>query len=411
MKILIAPKEFPHSKVIGGPILVYNRIKYLSRRHEIGLASFIREEDRQYLSSIEPYLSDLALMPHPQPRSRFRRIMDFLSSEVPPYMCNTKSPKMRKTVAKMTRQGDYDVVIAEYTVMGQYVHRSNPEINPRTKRVISCHECYTIARKKVRDHYGVFSELGFGAMLDLRGLESYEFEMYRQADKVLTLTPEEKESVLKYDPTLDIEVVPHGVDTEYFIPRSGQVQETAVGFLGNYPHDPNRDAVMYFLTEMWAELKRRVSGIKFYVIGRGPTKDILAAAREDHDIIVTGQVDDVREYLEKVKVFVAPIRLGKGFRGKILEAMAMAIPVVSTRLGAEGIAVRDRDNIMLAESPEEFVRVTEELFQDGELCRRIGLNGRRLAEENYSWGKGVEILEDVLERLVQRKNDGVLSRR
>lgn len=410
MKILIAPKEFPHSKVIGGPIIVYNRIKYLSRHNEIGLASFIREEDRQYLSSIESYLSDLELMPYPRTRSRLRRISDFLSSEVPPYMCNTKSQKMQKTVAEMTRQGDYDVVIAEYTVMGQYVHRSNPEINPRTKRVISCHECYTIARKKVRDHYGVFSQLGFGAMLNLRGLESYEFEMYRQADKVLTLTPEEKESLLKYDPTLNIEVVPHGVDTDYFIPRSGQVQETAVGFLGNYPHDPNRDAVMYFLTEMWAELKRRVSGIKFYVIGRGPTKDILAEAREDHDIIVTGQVDDVREYLEKVKVFVAPIRLGKGFRGKILEAMAMAIPVVSTRLGAEGIAVRDRDNIMLAESPEEFVRVTEELFQDGELCRRIGLNGWRLAEENYSWEKGVEILEDVLERLVQRKNDGVLSR-
>ncbi|RLC31584.1 hypothetical protein DRH13_02830 [Candidatus Woesebacteria bacterium] len=410
MKILIAPKEFPHSKVIGGPILVYNRIKYLSRSHEIGLSSFIREEDRQYLSSIEPYLSDLALMPYPQPRSRFKRIMDFLSSDVPPYMCNTKSPKMRKTVAKMTRQGDYDVVIAEYTVMGQYVHR-NLEINPRTKRVISCHECYTIARKKVRDHYGVFSQLGLGAMFDLRGLESYEFEMYRQADKVLTLTPEEKESVLKYDPTLDIEVVPHGVDTEYFMPRSGQVQETAVGFLGNYPHDPNRDAVMYFLAEMWEELKRRVSGIKFYVIGRGPTKDILAAAGEDRDIIVTGQVDDVRKYLEKVNVFVAPIRLGKGFRGKILEAMAMAIPVVSTRLGVEGIAVQDRDNIMLAENPDEFIRVTEELFQNGELCRRIGLNGRRLVEENYSWQKGVEILEDVLERLVRRENYSVLSRR
>ena len=236
--------------------------------------------------------------------------------------------------------------------------------------------------------------------MDLRGLESYEFEMYRQADKVLTLTPEEQESLLTYDPTLDIDVVPHGVDTEYFMPRSEQVQEKAVGFLGNYPHDPNRDAVMYFLTEMWTELKRRVPGIKFYVIGRGPTKDILAAAREDRDIIVTGQVNDVREYLEKVKVFVAPIRLGKGFRGKILEAMAMGIPVVSTRLGAEGMAVRDRENIMLAESPEEFIRVTEELFKDGELCRRIGLNGRQLVEENYSWQKGVEILESVLERLV-----------
>ena len=105
MKILIAPKEFPHSKVIGGPIIVYNRIKYLSRHHEIGLASFIREEDRPYLSSIEPYLSDLELMPYPQPRSRLRRISDFLFSEVPPYMCNTKSQKMQKTVAEMTRRG------------------------------------------------------------------------------------------------------------------------------------------------------------------------------------------------------------------------------------------------------------------------------------------------------------------
>jgi len=399
VKILIAPKEFPHSKVIGGPIIVYNRIKYLSRHHEIGLASFIREEDRQYLSSIEPYLSDLELMPYPQPRSRLRRISDFLFSEVPPYMCNTKSQKMQKTVAEMTRRGNYDVVIAEYAVMGQYVHRS-PGINPRTKRVISCHECYTIARKKVRDHYGVFSRRGFEAMLNLQRLESYEFEMYRQADKVLTLTPEEKESLLKYDPTLNIEVVPHGVDTEYFVPRSEQVREKAVGFLGNYPHDPNRDAVMYFLTEMWAELKRRVSGIKFYVIGRGPTQDILALASEDRDIIVTGQVDDVREYLEKVKVFVSPIRLGKGFRGKTLEVMAMGIPVVSTRLGAEGMAVQDRDNIVLAENPDEFIRATEELFQNGELCRRIGLNGRRLVEENYSWQKGVEILDSVLERLI-----------
>jgi glycosyltransferase involved in cell wall biosynthesis len=401
MKILIAPKEFPHSKVIGGPILVYNRIKYLSRNHEVGLASFIREEDRQYLNSIEPYLSDLELMPYPPPRSRFRKIRDFLFSKIPPYMCNTKSQRMRKTVAEMTRRGDYDVVITEYTVMGQYVHR-NPEINPRTKRVVSCHECYTIARKKVWDHYGVFSRRGFEAMMDLRGLESYEFEIYRQADKVLTLTPEEQASLLKYDPTLDIAVVPHGVDTQYFMPRREQKQDIAVGFLGNYPHDPNRDAVMYFLTEMWGELKRRVLGIKLYVIGRGPTEDLLAAAQADSDIIVTGQVDDVREYLKKLKVFVAPIRLGKGFRGKILEAMAMGIPVVSTRLGAEGMAAQDGDNIMLAENPEQFIRSTEKLLQDEELLRRIGMNGRRLVEENYSWQKGVEILESVLEMLVLR---------
>ena len=400
MKVLIAPKEFPHSKVIGGPILVYNRIKYLSRNHKVGLASFIREEDRHYLNSIEPYLSDLELMPYPQPRSNFRKIRDFLFSEVPPYMCNTRSPQMKETIAKMTCRGDYDVVIAEYTVMGQYLYR-NRGINPRTKRVISCHECYTMARKRVLDLYGPFSKLGLQAMLDLRRLESYEFQMYREADKVLTLTPEERDSLLKYDPALDIDIVPHGVDPEYFVPRLEQLQETAVGFLGNYLHDPNRNAVMYFLTEMWPELKKLIPGIKFYVIGRGPTEDILSAANEDPDIIVTGLVDDVREYLQRVKVFIAPIRLGKGFRGKILEVMAMGIPVVGTRLAADGMSASDQENIMLAETPAEFIEKTINLFQDKQLYQTIRRNSRCLVVENFSWQKGVEMLEIVMQRLVQ----------
>jgi glycosyltransferase involved in cell wall biosynthesis len=284
--------------------------------------------------------------------------------------------------------------------MGQYVHR-NAGINPRTKRVISCHECYTTARKKVRDFYGRFSKPGFQAMLDLRRLESYEFEMYREADTVLTLTPQEKEGLLKYDPNLDIDIVPHGVDTEHFTPRSEEMQETAVGFLGNYPHDPNRDATMYFLTDMWPQIKKSVPGIKFHVIGRGPTEDILSLAKEDPDIIVTGQVDDVREYLQRLKVFVSPIRLGKGFRGKLLEAMSMGIPVLSTRLGAEGLAARERENIMLAETPDEFVQKTLELLRDEQLRHKIGSNGRLLVTEKFSWQKGVEILEEVLNKLVQ----------
>lgn len=399
MKILIAPKEFPHSKVIGGPILVYNRIKYLSRNHKVGLASFIREEDRQFLSSIEPYLSDLELMPYPRPRWIVKKIRDLFFSEVPPYMCNTRSPQMKETIAQMTFRGDYDVVIAEYTVMGQYLYR-NTGINPRTKRVISCHESYTMARKRVLELYGPFSKLGLQAMLDLRRLETYEFQMYREADKVLTLTPEERDNLLKYDSTLDIEVVPHGVDPEYFVPRSEQLQETTVGFLGNYPHNPNRDAVIYFLKEMWPQLKNRLPGIKFYVIGRGPTEDILSAANQDPDIIVTGLVDDVREYLQRVKVFVAPIRLGKGFRGKILEVMAMGIPVVSTRLAADGMRVCHRENIMLAETPAEFIEGTVELFHDKQLYQTIRDNSRRNIEENFSWQKGVERLERILQRLV-----------
>jgi glycosyltransferase involved in cell wall biosynthesis len=127
----------------------------------------------------------------------------------------------------------------------------------------------------------------------------------------------------------------------------------------------------------------------------------LSLAKEDPDIIVTGQVDDVREYLQRLKVFVSPIRLGKGFRGKLLEAMSMGIPVLSTRLGAEGLAARERENIMLAETPDEFVQKTLELLRDEQLRHKIGSNGRLLVTEKFSWQKGVEILEEVLNKLVQ----------
>jgi len=399
MKILFVPKEFPHGKVIGGPIIIYNRIKYLSRHHRVGLASFIRNEDRRYLGTLEPYLSELELMPYPLPRNAFRRISDFFSSEVPPYMCNTKSSEMHHTVAKMTQRSDYDVVIAEYSVMGQYLYQ-NSDINPRTKRIVSCHECYTISRKKVLDLYGIFSIRGFRAMLELYRLEAYEFAMYRDVDKVITLTPEEREGLLRYAPGLDIDVVPHGVDTEKFSPVSPGEQEMSVAFLGNYPHDPNREAVMYFTKEIWPCLKNTLPGIKFYIIGRDPTPDILAAAKRDRDIVVTGTVEDVRDYLGKAKVLVAPIRLGKGFRGKILEAMAMAIPVVTTSLGAEGIPVEDMHNIVIANDPETFVNRVVKLFKNDELYQRISQRSRALVEEKFSWQKGAEILEGVLEKTV-----------
>lgn len=401
MKILFVPKEFPHGKVIGGPIIIYNRIKYLSSHHQIGLASFIRDEDRQYLGTLEPYLNELELMPYPLPRNMLRRVSDFFFSKVPPYMCNTKSLRMYHTIASMTHRSDYDIVVAEYSVMGQYLYR-NSGINPRTKKIISCHECYSIARKKVLDLYGPFSITGFQTLLELYRLQKYEFAMYRDADKVLALTPEEREELLSHSSDLDIAVVPHGVDTNKFTPVSCKNQVISVGFLGNYPHDPNRDAVMYFLTTIWGPLKNAVPGIKFYVIGRNPTADILAAARQDRDIIVTGTVPDVRDYLNKIKIFVAPIRLGKGFRGKILEAMAMAIPVVTTSLGAEGIPVENMNNIIIADDYKTFIDRIIQLLTDNQLYERISRNSRALVEERFSWKKGVKILEQVLEKTIAK---------
>ncbi len=398
MKILFTCKEFPHSKVIGGPIIIYNRLKYFSRKHTVSLAAFFKEDEKKYISSVEPFCHDLQLVPLPPKRSPSKASWDFLTSYVPHYFLRVHgSRRMAETIAEMVRKDRYDFVIAEYAVMGQFLYKNT--LLPPVRRIISVHECYYLARRKAYCQ----SRLGFGKLkeaINLKGLKKYEFDMYRNADKVLTLTPQGKEELLNIEPELDIAVVPHGVDTDHFSFSEFVEKEKSIVFVGNYLHYPNVDAVLFFANEIWPHLKSRLPKVKFIVVGQAPPPEIQNLS-QDKAITVTGRVDDVRPFLKKGRTFICPVRLGGGFRGKILEAMAIGRPVVSTSLGAEGVPAQQRENIILADKPEDFAQGILDLMTDEALFERIRTNARKLVEEKYAWEKGVETMEGVLEKMLK----------
>lgn len=394
MNILFVCKTLPHEKVIGGPIIIYNRVRLLSREHQVSLLTFCSEEERRFIPSVEEYCQDCVAVPFPPPSGPARKVRDFLFSPVPPYFLLNYHPAMYARLREMVGRHSYDVVISEYSMVAQYLYR-NPDLEG-IKRVMSVHECYYLARKKALQVQGPFSKEGSSALFYLKGLKKYEFDVYADADKVLVLTPEGRAELEAVRPGLNISVVPHGVDIEQFCEPEGCVKEEAVMFLGNYPHDPNRDAVIWFSEHAWPLIKQEVPGVKFYVVGKDPTPDLEDLARRDPSVIVTGTVEDVRPYFERSKVFVCPVRIGGGFRGKVLEAMAMGLPVVSTTLGAEGVPAVDGDQMFISDDPAAFAGKVVELLRDQELCGRVGKQARRMVEEKFSWEKGVEILESVL---------------
>lgn len=397
MKILFTCKEFPHAKIIGGPIIIYNRIKYLSKKNLVSLAAFIRDGEKNHIPSMEPFCHDLRLIPLPPKRSPLKVCWDFFISPIPHYFLRAHgSQEMAETIADMVRKDRYDFVIAEYSVMGQFIH-NNSQLPP-VQRIISVHECYYLARHKAF-HLHKFGANKLKEAITLKGLKKYEFDMYKNADKVLTLTPQGKEELLRICPGLDIDVVPHGVDVEYYSFSEPQELEKSVVFVGNYPHYPNTDAVLYFHQEIWPRIKALIPEIKFYVVGQAPPPEIQNLS-QDKAIIVTGRVDDVRPYLRKSRVFICPVRLGGGFRGKILEAMAIGRPIVSTSLGAEGIPAVNRENIILADHPEEFTQGIFDLMTDETLFKDIREQARKLVEDMYSWEKGVEVMERILEKMM-----------
>ncbi|MBN2025438.1 MAG: glycosyltransferase [Actinobacteria bacterium] len=398
MEILFVCKTLPHERVIGGPVIIYNRVRILSRRHNVSLLAFVPPDEWDQTDSVSRFCLDFRGVPMPSYDAPLRKAWDFLFSPVPIYFLNNYSVEMYGALREMVERNRYDVVISEYSMVAQYLYH-NPDL-AGIKRVMSVHECYYLARRKAWQVQG-FSREGLSALVNLKGLKKFEFDMYADADRVLVLTPQGKEELLAIRPDLDISVVPHGVDVDHFCAAGESVREQAVMFLGNYPHDPNRDAVLYFHQKIWPLVKEEVPEALFYVVGKDPTPDLLELGRADPSLVITGTVEDVRPYFERAKVFVNPVRIGGGFRGKLLEAMSMGLPIVTTSLGAEGVRAESGRDMILADDPREFAAAVVRLLRDDAMCTSLGGRAREMAVEAFSWERGVEELEGVLREVVE----------
>lgn len=155
-------------------------------------------------------------------------------------------------------------------------------------------------------------------------------------------------------------------------------------FLGGFMHEPNEDAVVWFVENIYPLIKKEIGNIKFYIAGSNPTSKVLQL--KSSDIIVTGYVNDVTPLFRKAKVFVSPLRYGAGVKGKILQSMSYGLPVISTSIGAEGIDVKNMEHILIADQAEEFAKQTLKLYTDKELWCKLSRNSIRYIEENHSAG-------------------------
>lgn len=398
MKILVISSRLPHAQVISGHQIVYQRVRRLAERgHEIGLACLASPDDEAHVESVRALARELEICPARAPLPA--RIGEALFPSRPARFREVYSPAMLKCVGDMIERTRYDVALAEFGLMGQYLHR-NPYL-PAVRKIISVHHCHTLSSRKTLQLLGR-SPRAVAEWLALRRMQDYEFDLYRAADHTLVLSPEERYGVLSCAPDLRVTVIPSGVDTKYFKPPAQPAREEAIAITGYYDDVANRDAVLWFSRTVWPLLKQRHPGLSFYVVGPNPSGAMLDLARRDPRIVVTGWVEDIRPYLAKARVFVCPNRLGSGMRGKILQAMASGVPVAATTLGAEGIPIQIGNTGFLADTPDILVQQVSLLLDDEKLRETIARNARAMVEERFSWDRGINLLASVLHEVVGR---------
>lgn len=397
MKILMLWHDYP-SVYTGGALPALNVIKHLSKKNEVTLLCFTQATKKsKQVPSVEQYCEVIETVDIHIPRSRPYAILyaikntfsfqNLLAKNRCLFTPNSPT-EIRRKLEGVLIQKKIDLIYSDLAMAYLVQHIKLPKI-------VHALDCWTEA------YYGWYKNtqrlmLKFFWGLTYLRMKIYEPFIYKKFDACIVVTHHEKDAIRSLLPEIDIRVIPNGVDCEYFKPWDEETRTPSIVFIGGMSDPPNVDAVLYFYKYIYGHIKKNVPGVKFYIVGQKPTKEVQQLT-SDETVIVTGYVEDVRPYLAKSSVVVVPMISGRGIKNKVLEAMAMEKPVVSTSLGARGINVTPRENIIIADEPMVFAQQLVELLNNEQLRRRIAYNARKLVKNQYSWEKTADTLNKLFE--------------
>jgi glycosyltransferase involved in cell wall biosynthesis len=263
--------------------------------------------------------------------------------------------------------------------MAQFV-----DFNGSYKVVLDNHNVESIIIKRIAETSESIP-IRLYARIEWPKLQRYELDICKLCNLVLTVSETDKQTLadMGIDST-HLDYVPIGVDIQSFKYIDRINNSHNILSLGTMSWPPNIDSMLYFAKDIMPIIKKQFPGCTLTIAGSNPSPVIQALASEP-DISVTGFVDDVDEIARNCGVFIVPLRSGSGVRVKILNALAMGLPIVSTTIGVEGLDVRNGEHLLIADTPADFAESVIRVLTDSDLAQKLGENGRKFVCENYSW--------------------------
>lgn len=394
MNILMLTPYLPYPLVSGGQIRTYNLLKNLHGKHNITLFCFIRkEEERQYISKLEPYCADIKVFKR-RPVWSLQNIVKSQFSLNPLLMTMYRSRELEKAIQQELKTGKYDVIHAETFYMMPNIP---PTKLPRILVVQTIeHLGYNEYTKKMRN----FLVKPF-YYWDVSKIKKWEEKYWRGATRLITMSEEDKHYIQSRIPDVGpIDVVANGVDMSFFkAVKKELTKDFVVLFVGTFKWLPNVEAVEYLVHKVWSKVRDRIPRARLWIVGNSPTEKIMSLAEKDSTILIKGRVEDIRDAYKHANVLLAPVWSGKGTRYKILEAMATLTPIVATSLAVEGLGVEPGVHALVGDNAEALAESTIKLYNDTKLAEKLAKNGMTLVEKNYNWPSIAKQLDEIYIRV------------
>lgn len=391
MRILFVTDQIPYPPVAGAPLYTYNLLRRIAAKHAVWVVTFARTPEQvQNAAHLREFCHVIDPVGLPPNRALGRPVMflRYLGTGRPPDLRFFYSQALAQAIRQLVATVDFDVVHIEHTEMALYLDAL--PVDMRRRAIWALHDIdwvkfariATLETKRTRR---------FRLWLHSRLLRWWQPRQAARYRCCTTVSQHDRRVLLSANANLHVDVIPIGVDTELLQPQPFQNSTPDLVFVGNMGYRPNVDAVTFFCRQILPRIRAAVPGAGMWIVGINPTPEVYALA--GNGVHVTGRVADVQPYYRQSSVCVVPLRAGSGVRVKILEAMALGRPVVTTSVGCEGLDVVDGTHLVIADDPHTFAEKTVQLLTDPEFRQHLVDGARKLVEQQYGWNR---IAEDLL---------------
>ena len=402
-RLLLLTPQLPYPPHQGTSLRNYHMLKALAQENTITLLSFNEVDKDTDISPLENYCRVLPPIPAPI-RSQRSRLKQLFTSALPDIALRLKSTEFAAALNAIIRSDQFDVVQVEGIELASYI-RQIKRAAPRAKIVLDCHNAETELQRRAQaiDLRNPSRWLAaIYSSIQISRLARFEAWAMQSSDAILAVSKSDRAHLSAMLPSNHdgIAVIPNTIDIAEYdrLPAQSPKITYDLVFTGKMDYRPNIDGVLWFAEAVWPALRKLRPTITWAIVGQKPHPR-LDVLREIDGITITGFVPQIQPYLAGASIYIVPLRIGSGTRLKILEAMAIGLPIVSTRIGAEGFDVINGKELILSESPEEWGESILNLLANDDQRLAMGAAARDFAW-NYDWRKIIPLINNVYSGLL-----------
>jgi len=390
MKVLWLSQNLPFPPKTGVLQRNYNLIRECSRFAEVHLVAIVKQDILPNFDEAVAARELKALcatvtsvhMPIEQSRATFLWMVLKSLFTTTPFTANwTDAAPLRQAIEQASARGPYDLVFFDTISFAPF--RGIVKAWPM---VLNHHNIEShLLERRIAYESNALRRFYLGQ--ESRKLRAYEAAVAADFETNMVVSRLDGDRLREICPGASTTVLANGVDTEYFQRRSprSEVERGHLIMVSGMNWFPNRDAVLLMAESVWPELTKAMPDARLTIVGASPPQAVLDLAARDSRVTVTGFVDDVRPYMEKAQVYLCPMRDGGGTRLKILDALAMGVPIVATQMALEGIDVAPETDVLVANEPRDFVAQIVRLVGHPQLWEQLHNNGRAFVERHFAW--------------------------